>query len=97
MADSAGYRFLRITLDPNLQGTTVVEMIAHELQHALEIVRAPEVTDVDTLRALYQRIGYQRERNGQRDEWETTDAQRVAERVATELKEARKALLLARR
>ena len=97
MGTGASYRFLRITLDPALRGDTVIEMLAHELQHAVEIVRAPDVNDMDTLRALYRAIGYRRGSFVTRDEWETDDAQRVADFVGSELKQGRKAFLQARR
>jgi len=97
MSMSAGHRFLRITLDPALHGDAVIEMLAHELQHAVEIVRAPEVSDLDTLRALYRTIGYRRSSSTRRDEWETSGAQEVAGLVSSELKQARKAFLQARR
>jgi hypothetical protein len=97
LSTAAGHRFLRITLDPALRGDTLIEMFAHELQHAVEIVRAPDVRDMDTLRALYQAIGYPRGSAGNRDEWETNDARHVTDLVSSELKQGRKAFLQARR
>ena len=99
MADAGEYRYLRITIDPALRGDTAVEMLAHELQHAVEIVQAPAVTDTDSLRALYKRIGYRLDRygSGDGDEWETGEARRTTNVVADELKQARKTVLQARR
>jgi hypothetical protein len=97
MAEADGYRFLRVSLDPALRGDTVIKILAHELQHAVEIVRAPQVIDTHTMRALYERIGYPLDPYGNRADWETVDAQRVGELVSRELKQARKALLQARR
>src|SRR6476661_4702430 len=90
LAMTASQRFLRITLDPALHGDTAIEMLAHELQHAVEIVRAPRVTDADTMRALYEAIGYRRIRYSEREEWGTADARKIADLVSDELKQARK-------
>ena len=97
MSDGGGYRYLRVSLDPALRGDTLIKILAHELQHAVEIVRAPQVIDTHTMRALYERIGYPLDPYGKRVDWETVDAQRVGELVSSELKQARKALLQARR
>jgi hypothetical protein len=50
-------RFLRIAISASLSPWEHGPMLAHELRHALEIARAPEVRDRDALRDLYQRIG----------------------------------------
>ena len=50
-------RFLRIALNASLSPWDLGPLLAHELRHALEIARAPEVRDRHDLRALYQRIG----------------------------------------
>ena len=97
MVDSGGFRYLRITMDPALRGETLVAMLGHELQHAVEIVRAPEVTSLETMRTLYSRIGYSRDRYRVQDEWETAEAKQVADAVEGELRQARKSLVQARR
>ena len=50
-------RFLRISINASLSPWDLGPLLAHELCHALEIARAPEVRDRFGLRALYQRIG----------------------------------------
>jgi hypothetical protein len=97
MADTPGFRYLRITLDPALHGDVLTKMLAHELQHAVEILRAPEVTDHVSLRALYERIGYRSDTYGSNYVWETADARRTTEVVQDELRQARKVSLQARR
>jgi hypothetical protein len=42
-------RYLRITVDPSVQGDAAVALIGHELQHALEMAQVPWVTDERTL------------------------------------------------
>ena len=50
-------RFLRISINASVSPWDLGPLLAHELCHALEIARAPEVRDRYDLRALYQRIG----------------------------------------
>lgn len=52
-----GGRNLLVLVNPRLQRNEVVGQLAHELYHAVEIAREPEVVDADSLRELYQRIG----------------------------------------
>ncbi len=51
------FRYLRVSLRVGLHPKIMVAILAHELQHALEIDQASWVVDVDTLRELYQVIG----------------------------------------
>ncbi len=70
-------RFVRITLTlaPVFD---LIPLLAHELQHAVEIARAPEVRDDDALRVLYARIGA----DPQEQHAFETQAARVMERKA---------------
>jgi hypothetical protein len=90
------YRYLRVTLDPALRGDTVIAVLGHELQHAVEIVRAPEVTGTDTMRALFERIGYRLQSYSGLDEFETVEARHIKAVIWDELRQGRKALLEAR-
>ena len=58
VASRAGVRWLRISIAAGLMWRQQAAFLAHELQHAVEVARAPEVQDVDGLRRLYERIGY---------------------------------------
>ena len=51
-------RFVRIHLDTRQHLATVVGQLAHELQHAVEVARRPDVVDGPSLRNLYREIGY---------------------------------------
>lgn len=51
------WRFLRISINASLSPWDLGPLLAHELRHALEIARAPEVRDRHDLRGLYRRIG----------------------------------------
>jgi tetratricopeptide (TPR) repeat protein len=46
-------RYVRVRVDPKQPLAKLVPMIAHELQHAVEIAHAPEVVDFSTLARLY--------------------------------------------
>lgn len=43
VVESNGFRYLRISVDTRLPEPLVIAIIAHELQHALEVARAPAV------------------------------------------------------
>jgi hypothetical protein len=58
-----------------------IALLGHELQHALEVAAAPEVTDPGGLARLYRRIGWE----GQRDQFETEAAQTMGNRVRREV------------
>ena len=50
-------RFVRVTLPTLTPHSDLIPLLAHELQHAVEIAREPSVRDTAALRALYARIG----------------------------------------
>jgi hypothetical protein len=56
---TASVRFLRIALRRDVSPFDATPLIAHELQHALEIAERPDVRDDDAVRLLYRRIGHQ--------------------------------------
>jgi len=58
-----------------------IALLGHELQHALEVARAPEVRDAQGLAKLYRRIGWE----NQKDKFETAAAQDTGYRVRREL------------
>jgi hypothetical protein len=74
-------RFLLVTLNPSFNEPMLVSLLGHELQHVLEIGRAHDVFDQDSLRRLYQRIG----RDGAaRDRFETSAADLAGRQVFSE-------------
>jgi len=80
-----GGRYLRIVVTPDRTRTShdgLIALIAHELQHALEVLAHPEVVDVDSTLAMYARIG--RPLNG-RGGYETSEAHTAQEAVLAEL------------
>ena len=67
-------RFLRVVINARTSPWDQVQMLGHELQHALEIAGAPEVVDAAGMRALFERIGLPGRKPNQ---YETLEAQRV--------------------
>jgi hypothetical protein len=79
---AAGTRYLKVTINRWKAPEDIrIEMLGHELQHALEIAAAPQVRDEHTLVGLYVRIGF---RVGPR-QFETRAAEAVNRRVRSEL------------
>ncbi len=88
VAATGGWRHVRITIRrPGLDGE-LIAWLAHELQHAVEIARAPDVRTQDALRRLYERIG-----SGPRSEdlVESEEAEEIWLRVRHEIDDARNA------
>ena len=77
-----GVRFLRIGIRLGVPYNDLAPLLAHELQHALEIAEHGEVTDDDAVRRLYDRIG----RPLGRDRFESDAALDVERSVRAELR-----------
>lgn len=72
MAATPTRRLLRATLRPGLRRADAIAMIAHELQHVVEVIEHPEVRSEPALLALYARIGHATAVTGRH--WDTVDA-----------------------
>jgi hypothetical protein len=81
VAGSADVRFLRVSINARIASWDRIALLAHELQHALEIAGAPEVRDDEGVRQLYARIGY----DGGPNRYETAAARQVEWRVRAEV------------
>ena len=79
------YRFVRIAVDCMLAERWQISLLAHELQHALEIGRNPDVVDVEAMESLYEEIGYPTSREGGVRHYETEAAIIVQRAVEREL------------
>jgi hypothetical protein len=80
---AGGFRYVRISIAPRLTSQMLVAMIGHELRHAVEIARAPEVVDETSMVRLYRRIGFSCEKPATFD---TRAAISVGTQVLRELK-----------
>lgn len=57
-AATGAARYVRITVRTDMRPASLVAMIGHELQHAIEVATDPAVVDSATFDELYQRIGF---------------------------------------
>ncbi len=75
-------RFLRIGISTRMAPLDMSALIAHELQHAVEIAERDDVRDDEGVRRLYARIGHQ---HGV-DRYETDAAAQAERRARSELR-----------
>ena len=80
-----GYRYLSVSVRTDLEFTLLIAVIAHELQHAIEIGQAPSVVDVWTMRDHYQLIGVRSCLDPELECYDTTLARKIGNAVYTEL------------
>jgi hypothetical protein len=76
-----GQRYVRIQIASRGTPSEAVALLAHELQHALEVADNPDVIDDDALEALYRRIGVREGHNW----YDTVTARETGRRVLREL------------
>src|SRR5262245_25920958 len=79
-----GFRFLRVNIYPGESGAKRLALIAHELQHALEVLSDYTITTSEDVERLFEAIGTKR-RSGS---FETQAALRVQESVYREAQES---------
>jgi hypothetical protein len=79
-------RFLWIDINPLQPGDAIVRQLAHELQHAVEILRDPRVVDRDSLVSLYRRIGFRSCAADANECWETAYALAIGDAAAREVR-----------
>jgi hypothetical protein len=80
-------RLLHVQLNGKLSTDRLVEVLGHELQHAMEILASPEIRDDASLGRVYTRLGFEIDRG----HFETDAAQQTELQVHTELQMARAA------
>ena len=75
-------RFLRVGIKASTPFPELTPVIAHELQHAVEIAERPEIRGDAALKRLYARIGWQ----AGGDRFETDAAREVERRARVEMR-----------
>jgi hypothetical protein len=78
-------RFVRVAIDCTLTERWQTTLMAHEIQHALEIGRRPDVDDVEAMEELYEEIGIPTVRDRAHRHFETAEAMAVQRAVEQEL------------
>ena len=87
LTKTALFRYVRVSISPDQFGEPGIALLAHELQHALEVAEAASVVDPSSLEALYRKIG---QRVGVHvSGWDTEAARVVGEDVRRELAASR--------
>jgi hypothetical protein len=79
---NAGQRYVRILVNDAQPTDRLIAVLAHELQHAREVSRAPTVIDEASFAALFRNIG----RKARDAVYETPEAGEVERRAAWELR-----------
>jgi hypothetical protein len=83
IARTEGERYLRIVVSPDKNQRThnqLLALMAHELQHAREVIAHEEVVDAPTMQAMFRKIGAPVKHG-----YETPAAQAMGDKVLAEL------------
>jgi hypothetical protein len=84
MTRAGDFRYVRASIGVEQTFDQMVASVAHELQHAVEVIDDESVVDEKSLTALYKRIGQPSKAAGPLG-WETMAAQRMGTQVRREL------------
>jgi len=78
-------RYVRVDLNVMLPPRRQIALLAHELQHALEIADRPEIQDVEAMELFYEDAGFQSFDDGSHRAFETEAALEMQEAVERDL------------
>jgi hypothetical protein len=84
-AAQPGVRYVRVQIRCQQSDQALAAIVAHELQHVVEIVSAPSVVDERSFARLFSAIGFATCRPPWPEQYETTAAIHTGERVSWEL------------
>jgi hypothetical protein len=76
-----GVRYLNVWLNPRNSTQQMMATLGHELQHAVEVARAPHVRSSETFLRHYRHIGVR----GASENWDTREAREAGRVVAREI------------
>lgn len=82
MSTTTACRYVRVRFTTRVSRIRAVPIIGHELQHALEVGLHPEVTDAETMRAMYERIG---QHSVGDNAYESAEAERIGRVISQEM------------
>ncbi len=83
LTSAGSARYVRISLNPTLGAETLLSVLGHELQHALEVALAPQIVDETSLEAYYRRHGIQMKLHS--SGWDTFAAREAGDLVRREV------------
>lgn len=92
MTRAGAFRYLHASINTELTADLIISTLAHELQHAVEVIEDERVIDQRSLVELYKRIG-RPSSSAVPSGWETVAAQQAGQRVRRELMAASAAAL----
>ncbi len=78
-------RYVRVDINVTLAPRRQIALLAHELQHALEIADRAEIQDIEAMESFYEDIGFQSFEDGRHRGFETEAALEVQEAVERDL------------
>lgn len=84
MTRAGDFRYVRASISPEMLFDQMIATVAHELQHAVEVIGDASVIDEKSLTALYRRIGHESQASVPAG-WETVAAQEAGWQVRREL------------
>ena len=84
---AAGVRYVMVRIAWDLPLPRKIAILGHELQHALEIARSPDVVSAGTMAAAYGRFGFARNRGRDRVDFDSVAAIDTGMTIARELAE----------
>ncbi len=85
-------RYLRVLVRWGLPKDYLIALVAHELQHAIEVLEAPGAHDSASIERLFERIGVHQRLGKGRASYETRSALEVQDAVSAELKAPRQVI-----
>jgi len=80
-----GLRYVRVTIDCTLSPRRQIALLAHELQHSLEIGARTDILDAEAMESLYEDIGFESFEHGSHKSFETEAAITVQRAVDVEM------------
>lgn len=83
MTATRPFRYVRVSLSPELGGETLIAVLGHELQHAMEVALAPSIVDEPSLEAYYQKHGISTRSHS--SGWDTQAARDAGDLVRREI------------
>lgn len=81
MTAASRFRYVRVSLNPELSGDIAIATLGHELQHALEVANEPSIVNATSLDAFYRKNGI----SIRAHEWDTDAARDVGDAVRKDL------------
>ena len=77
------FRYVRISINPELTRAAAIASLGHELQHALEVMDEPSIVDHASLEAYYAKTGISMA--GHLNGWDSNKARAVGDEVRRDL------------